>query len=366
MKVIQKEYDFGDVLLKPQLTTKAKKLDSRADASVDRTFVANDSRPYEWTGVPIIAANMDTIGTFEMAEALMEYGVCTALHKHYEVDDLVNFWHRHFEDEHLLFYTMGINDKDFDKFFEFCDKWDACPKNICIDVANGYMSRFPDAVHRIRQAAPDSIIMAGNVVCGTATYRLVEAGASIVKVGIGSGSACTTRKRTGVGRPQLSAILDCANVAHGMNALVCSDGGCVNEGDVAKAFGAGADFVMLGGMFSGHDECGGKIVQETSVTNEVSSASSTGRKKMEFYGMSSSKAMNRHNGGVANYRASEGRSLLVPYRGPVKNTVEQILGGVRSTMSYIGAQRLKEAAKCAEFVEVSNQLNRSLAQYEEK
>lgn len=181
-------------------------------------------------------------------------------------------------------------------------------------------------------------------------------------------SACTTRKRTGVGRPQLSAILDCANVAHGMNALVCSDGGCVDEGDVAKAFGAGADFVMIGGMFSGHDECGGKIVQETKVVFSETGHHEypVGEKKMEFYGMSSSKAMGKHNGGMANYRASEGRSLLVPYRGPVKNTVEQILGGVRSAMSYIGAQCLKEAAKCAEFVEVSNQLNKSLARYEEK
>jgi GMP reductase len=294
---------------------------------------------------------MDTIGTFEMAEALFEYDMCTALHKHYTVDQLTDFYSKHSSYDHLLFYTMGIGDGDFEKFYDFCDK-NGPPKNICVDVANGYMTRFPYAVSEVRKAAPNSIIMAGNVVDATATYRLVEAGASIVKVGIGSGSACTTRLMTGVGRPQLSTVLDCANAAHGMNALICSDGGCVHPGDVNKAIGGGADFVMLGGMLSGHDECGGEVMDVD------------GNKFMQYYGMSSDTAMNKHSGGVANYRTSEGRTLMVPYRGPVSGTVEKILGGLRSYMLYVGAQRLKEASKCTEFIEVTSQLNTSLAKYE--
>lgn len=368
-RILGREYDFNEVMMVPQLTSHEKGLDSRsAVEDLSRTFSSNSSRPYTWSGVPIIAANMTTIGTFEMAKALFEYNCCTALHKHYSVDEMVEFFKENEEKQHLLFYTMGISDADLEKFKLFVQKY-GTPKNVCIDVANGYMSRFPNHVERIRKAVPDGIIMAGNVVDSNGTSALINAGASIVKVGIGSGSACTTRRVTGVGRPQFSAVMDCANTAHGMNALICSDGGCVEPGDINKAIGGGADFVMLGGMLSGHDECGGKIVQEERIhfSDGVGMESyKTGPKKMEFYGMSSSTAMDRHNGGKADYRSSEGRTLLVPYRGQVSKTMEHILGGVRSNMLYIGAKHIKEIAKCATFVIVSQQLNRSLAQYDTK
>lgn len=353
------QLDFEDVLMLPQMARKD--AESRSHITLNRPF---DIRPeshrhYRWDGVPIIAANMDTIGTFEMAEALFKYDCCAALHKHYSIKDLVDFFKQNEQNEHLLFFTMGITEESVEKFNQFVNEY-RIPKNICIDVANGYMPKFPQFISKIRDMAPEAMIMAGNVVTGEATYALLNAGASIVKVGIGSGSACTTRRITGVGRPQLSAVIECANAAHGLNGLICSDGGCVVPGDVAKAIGAGADFVMLGGMLSGHDECGGKIITDSGRRGKTLGES----RFMEFYGMSSDTAMKKHNGGMASYKASEGRTLRVPYRGTVKNTIQEILGGVRSNMMYIGAQQLKEVSKCARFVRVNKQLNTSLIKYE--
>ena len=185
--------------------------------------------------------------------------------------------------------------------------------------------------------------MAGNVVTGEMTEQLILSGADIVKVGIGPGSVCTTRKKTGVGYPQLSAVMECADAAHGLSGHIISDGGCTMPGDFSKAFGAGADFVMAGGMFSGHDESGGETVTD----------SDTGRKYKEFYGMSSAHAMTKHSGGVADYRASEGKYVLVPYRGPVSGTVRTILGGVRSSCTYVGARKLKELSKRTTFIRIS-------------
>lgn len=372
MPIDNREYfDFEDVMIRPQLTIK--ELNSRNDVHLNRTFKVKPdaNRPYEWTGVPIIAANMDTIGTFAMADALSKYNCCTALHKHYALDELVNFFVNYDDlgQEHLLFYTMGISDIDIDKFGDFTLKY-GVPKNICVDVANGYANQFIDMVSRIREQCPDSLIMAGNVVTGDITYALLRAGASIVKVGIGSGSACLTRRVTGVGMPQLSAILECVNVAHGMDGLVCSDGGCVYPGDVSKAFGGGADFVMLGGMLAGHDECGGRYVtNDGSVWDSITEAEVFGKirggiRGMEFYGMSSDTAMNAHNGGTASYKTSEGRTLTVPYKGSVDKTIQELLGGIRSTMTYVGAMELRDLAKCTQFIPHSRQLNTSLTKFE--
>lgn len=344
-------YDFNQVMLIPKLARKG--LTSRDDVMLTRRFAAipESNRPYEWEGVPIIAANMDTVGTFDMANVLTEYNCCVALHKHYTVHELVNYFILNEHKEHLLFYTMGINEDSMQKLHSFIATFKA-PKNICIDAANGYTEKFLNCIRTVRAFLPDALIMAGNVVTGDATYAAINAGASIVKVGIGSGSACLTRRVTGVGMPQFSAILECADAAHGLNALICSDGGCVEYGDVSKAFGGGADFVMLGGMLAGHDECGGNIIQKDN------------GKFMEFYGMSSSMAMGKHNGGMASYKASEGRNLLIPYKGSVKNTLLEIFGGVRSTMTYIGAKELKEISKCSHFIVHGQQLNTSFAKYE--
>jgi GMP reductase len=213
--------------------------------------------------------------------------------------------------------------------------------NICIDVANGYSEYFSEFVKKIRDENPQSRIMAGNVVTAEMTEELILSGADIVKIGIGPGSVCTTRKMTGVGYPQLSAIIECADAAHGLGGLICADGGIKVPGDFGKAFGAGADFVMCGGIFAGHDECGGEVEDGY----------------MSFYGMSSDTAMNKHAGGVANYRTSEGKTVKVPYKGPVENTIKEILGGLRSTCTYVGATKLKELSKRTTFIMVNRQLN---------
>jgi GMP reductase len=287
---------------------------------------------------------MDTTGTFEMARALDAFRLSTALHKHYSVDECIRFF-RSLERKSAAFYSMGITKADEEKFKRVVDAAGDAVGYVCIDVANGYHENFGTFVTRIRSAYPRLVIMAGNVVTGEMTEELILSGADIVKVGIGPGSVCTTRKMTGVGYPQLSAVIECADAAHGLSGLICADGGCSTPGDVAKAFGGGADFVMLGGMFAGHDESGGERVERDGATYQ------------RFYGMSSKAAMERYAGGVAEYRAAEGKEVLVPYRGPVANTAQEILGGVRSACTYVGARRLKELSKRTTFVRVTQQLN---------
>ena len=333
--------DFRDVLIRPKRSTLA----SRSEVDVHRSFrFAHTGR--EWTGFPLIAANMDVVGTMAMARALLKHGAMVALHKHYSADDLIGFFKE--EASANAFYSLGTTESDHDKLKAVNAK--SPISKICLDVANGYTEKFVDTVKAVRADFPDAAIMAGNVVTGDMTEALLLAGADIVKVGIGPGSVCTTRKMTGVGYPQLSAIIECADAAHGLKGLVCGDGGCTVPGDLAKAYGAGSDFVMLGGMLAGHDECEGEIRYEERDGERVAVG-------MTFYGMSSDTAMNRYSGGVAKYRASEGKTAEVPYRGPVEGTMQELMGGVRSAMTYIGAVRLKEMPKRTTFVMVGSQLN---------
>jgi GMP reductase len=333
--------DFKDVLFRPKRST----LGSRNDVDVNRSFRFLHTG-VEWTGFPLIAANMDVTGTFAMARALGRFGALAALHKHYPAEDLIQFFSG--PDGAHAFYSIGTTDADFAKLAKVKARTEV--RSLCLDVANGYAEKFLDAVKRARDENPRAIIMAGNVVTGDMTEALVLAGADIVKIGIGPGSVCTTRKVTGVGYPQLSAIIECADAAHGLNGQVCADGGCTVPGDVAKAYGAGADFVMLGGMLAGHDECEGDIRYEERDGARVPVG-------MTFYGMSSEQAMKKHSGGVAAYRAAEGKSVETPYRGAVENTVSEIMGGVRSMMTYIGATKLKEVPKRTTFVRVTAQTN---------
>ena len=241
--------------------------------------------------------------------------------------------------------SSGSGQTDFDKLQEIITHIPEV-KFICLDVANGYSEHFVDFVKRVHNSFPTHTIMAGNVVTGEMVEELILSGADIIKVGIGPGSVCTTRKKTGVGYPQLSAVLECADAAHGLGGHVISDGGCICPGDVCKAFGAGADFVMLGGMLAGHDQCSGDVVEKAN-----------GKKVKQFYGMSSATAMTKHHGGVAEYRASEGKTVEVPYRGDVEQTVLDILGGVRSACTYTGAAKLKELPVRTTFIRVTQQLN---------
>lgn len=331
---------FKDVMFRPKRST----LKSRSEVTIEREFTFLHTQK-KWNGVPLIAANMDTVGTFEMAEALSKDKIITAVHKHYSVQEWSNF----LKDKNDDFYqyialSTGTGKADEEKIKLILDD---NPKIqfLCIDVANGYSEHFVEFVKKARQNFPDKIIMAGNVVTGEMVEELILAGADIIKVGIGPGSVCTTRVKTGVGYPQLSAIIECADAAHGLGGQIIGDGGCKVPGDVAKAFGGGSDFVMLGGMFAGHDESGGELITENGKTFRL------------FYGMSSQTAMDKHSGGVAEYRASEGKTVKVPYKGPVAETVKDILGGVRSTCTYVGAAKLKELSKRTTFIRVQEQEN---------
>jgi len=287
---------------------------------------------------------MDTVGTFELGIELAKFQCITCMHKHYTVEEWDNFANAHADILPFVAVSAGTGDGDLDRAGEVVKRHPSI-QFICLDIANGYSEHFVEVVKVMRERHPEHIIIAGNVVTGEMVEELLLGGADIIKVGIGPGSVCTTRKQTGVGYPQLSAVLECADAAHGLNGHVISDGGCTCPGDVSKAYGAGADFVMLGGMLAGHDESGGALV------------TINGTKYKEFYGMSSYKAMEKHSGGVAEYRSSEGKNVRVPYRGPVSNTCKEILGGVRSTCTYVGAQKLKELSKRTTFIRVTQQIN---------
>ena len=353
--------DYKDVLIRPKRSV----LGSRKEVDLQRGFTFRNYKPlnaeknfYEeevhYRGIPIMASNMDGVGTFEIADILGEQGLFTCLVKTYSANDLVNYFDTPaFPDrQDYTAYSMGITDKDHEKFRLVYEQ--ANIKYVCIDVANGYSNRFRDFVKQFRELYPHIVIIAGNVVTGEMTEELILSGADIVKVGIGPGSVCTTRVQTGVGYPQLSSVIECADAAHGLGGHIIADGGCTSPGDVAKGFAGGADFVMLGGMFAGHDEGGGNVITKYFRTGEVDS---TGKKEhieekqfIEFYGMSSKSANNKHFGGLKDYRSSEGRTVHVPYRGSIQNTVQDILGGIRSACTYAGAVRLKHLPKCASLI----------------
>jgi GMP reductase len=357
--------DYKDVLIRPKRST----LGSRKEVNLTRNYTWRNWTPEDmsmeqirniphWTGVPIMAANMDGVGTFEMADELASQGLFTCLVKTYSVQELVSYFDTDmYERTNFVAMSIGITDKDHMKFREVYEQCDGNLKYVCIDVANGYSNRFRDFVAQFRSLYPNIVIIAGNVVTGEMTEELILAGADIVKVGIGPGSVCTTRIQTGVGYPQLSAVIECADAAHGLGGHIIADGGCTCPGDVAKAFAAGADFVMLGGMLAGHDEGGGEVITKIYETNEVIKTDDgffesvyEEKQFVQFYGMSSKSANEKHFGGLKDYRSSEGRTVLVPYRGAVMNTVQDILGGVRSTCTYAGAVKLKHLSKCTTFV----------------
>jgi GMP reductase len=355
--------DFSDVLIRPKRSTLA----SRSEVSLEREFIFRNSKQ-SYKGIPIMAANMDGVGTFTIAEVLANYGMFTCLVKHYPVDDLVEWIYTIGSNNYENWaYSLGITEPDLEKFSSVWrrtldqDNVNRSIKYICIDVANGYSERFVDFIKRFRELYPELVLIAGNVVTGEMTEELILNGVDIVKVGIGPGSVCTTRIKTGVGYPQLSAIVECADAAHGLAGHIIADGGCTSPGDVAKAFGAGADFVMLGGMLAGHNEGGGEIIRKLYETNELDVNGHHITKVeqfVQFYGMSSVAANEKHFGGLKDYRASEGREVLIPYRGDIENTIQDLLGGLRSSCTYVGASKLKELSKRTTFIRVNNTHNR--------
>ncbi|XP_063157680.1 GMP reductase 2 [Candoia aspera] len=329
--------DFKDVLLRPKRST----LKSRSEVDLVRSFTFRNSKQ-TYTGIPIIAANMDTVGTFEMAKVLCKFSLFTAIHKHCTLEKWKEFAAQNPDCLQSVAASTGTSDLGLlEQILEGVPQI----RYICLDVANGYSEHFVQFLRDLRKRFPDHTIMAGNVVTGEMVEELILSGADIIKVGIGSGSVCTTRKKTGVGYPQLSAVMECADAAHGLGGHVISDGGCSCPGDVAKAFGAGADFVMVGGMLAGHTESGGDLIEKG------------GKQYKLFYGMSSEASMKKYAGGVAEYRASEGKVVEVPFKGDVEHTLRDILGGIRSTCTYVGAAKLKELSRRTTFIRVTQQAN---------
>ena len=345
--------DFSDVLLRPKRST----LSSRKDVDIERTFKFYHS-PKTWTGLPLMTANMASCGTFEIAQVLAPYRIITTFHKYYTADDYRVFF-KDFKNPDYVAYTLGTRDQDLKQLKEMVKtKLISNFSFVCIDIPNGYIAGFAQFVQKVRKLCPDHIIIAGNVVSKEITEELVLAGADIVKIGIGPGSACTTRKMTGVGMPQLSAVMETADGAHGMSndqgvGLIISDGGLVDPGDAGKAYCAGADFLMSGQFFSGFEESGGETVEKN------------GKKYKEYYGSSSNKALEVNYGKKESHRASEGRYTLIPHKGSLHDSLNDLFGSLRSTGTYIGARNLKEFSRRATFMRVNNQLNTSLSLYDE-
>lgn len=339
--------DFHQVLIEP----KRSNMNSRSEVILERTMTFSNGQ--SWTGIPIIAANMSTTGTFEIYDTLVQQRMLVALHKFYQVEHFIDHkqecetnnkpW-----DPDYFMVSTGISDNDYKRLCEICEAVDI--KWICIDIANGYIPNLLSFCQKVREAFPDKILVAGNVATpDMVTTLCIEGGIDVIKCGIGPGSACTTRLKTGVGMPQLSCIMDCGDAAHGVGKYIIGDGGITCPGDLSKAFCGGADFVMMGGVFAGHDENPGELI-ERAVHGKI-------RKYKLFYGMSSTHAMNTFYGGKNSYRASEGKVVEVPYKGPLNDTLEDYLGGLRSTCTYIGAKCIKHMSKCTTFVLVGQQLN---------
>lgn len=349
--------DYSDVLFRPKRST----MGSRSEVDLVRQYTFRNVEPEfpdnirrdDFSGIPIMAANMDGVGTVKMANALAELGGFTCLAKATPIELLNGV-----KDWRLVAVSSGITADDRQNLDIKLRKYPDI-RYVCLDVANGYSERFLDFVADFRERYPDKIIIAGNVVTPDITEELILRGADIVKVGIGPGSVCTTRIKTGVGYPQLSAVIECADAAHGLGGHIIADGGCASPGDVAKAFGAGADFVMLGGMLAGTDQGGGDLVDGSGRPlkawhgGEATGTNSASKAYVQFYGMSSNAAQEKH-GGRKDYRASEGRTVRIPYRGDVLSVLGDILGGVRSTCTYVGAKRLKDLSKCTTFIQVNN------------
>ena len=343
---VEKYYDYKDVLILP----KASKINSRSQVNLTRTFKFNNG--LTWTGVPIIAANMTTVGTLDVYKTLVKHKIITALHKFIKLQDLIDYNTNNSNPNDLLdpnyfAISTGISNNDFENLVNIMDNFDC--KWIVIDIANGYIDNFKSFCKKVREKYTNKIIIAGNVSTKEGVNDLLECGIDIVKVGIGGGSACTTRIQTGIGMPQFSCVLKCSQVKKN-NAYIISDGGITCPGDMAKSFGAGADFVMVGGEFAGHYENPGEIIEEN------------GQKYKFFYGMSSSYAMenNYSANNNTNYRSSEGREIKVKYKGKLNNTIENYLGGLRSTCTYTNSLCIESLNTNCKFILVNNQYNTNL------
>lgn len=361
---MDEQLDFDDVMIKPRNSN----VESRQDTVITKTY------KFKWAdkvieGNPAIAANMATTGTFEMARELQKHQMFCALHKHYTAEEIIQFLdqnEKEFGTNNYIFIGTGLRNSDFEKLKQVM-KTGLC-NNICLDAPNGYIQGFVQHLNRLRKFFPKAVIMAGNIVTPEKTVELANNGADIVKVGIGSSAVCRTRTQTGIGRPQLSAIMDCVSAAKRYGAMICSDGGIQKPADYVKAIGANADFVMMGGYFAGYSESGGQLITrhvKTGFVDENGKDIIEERKYKLFYGMASTFAQKQHYDGLPYYRASEGTVFEVPFKGNVASAIQNLEGGLRSAMTYTGTRTLEEFPRAVEFYKVKTQLNRMFG-YNEK
>ena len=357
--------DYSDILIRPKMGIN---LNSRKDVTLQRIFKFKHGQTR--TGLGVFNANMSTVGNFEVAKKLLMRGMFATLHKHYTVEEIGGFL-KSCRDENIpldnLFITIGLKniDNEIEKLKELESKYQwKSPRNICIDAPNFYIQKALDVLMRVRSEFKDAVIMAGNIASGDICLKLLDY-ADIIKCGIGSGSACLTRKQTGCGTPMVSLILECADIAHSVGGHICADGGIVDVGDICKAFCLNSDFIMAGGMFAGTDEAAGEVVEKHYETNEIVEGKHVIQTKYfkVYYGMSSEYANNKFAGGMCDYKTSEGRELLIPYTGSIDKVLQDITGGIASCCTYIGATSVKHMSKCATIIQVHNQLNRVFEKY---
>jgi GMP reductase len=360
MQIINEtQLDFSDVLIRPRRSS----IDSRSKVDITRTYKFKWC-PYVIKGTGIMQSNMGTIGNFQLSKKMLDNGLFACLHKHHKVEDLIEFYgeliNRGDDAWRRCLLGIGLRDNGIEKLRTLNEKL-GVQIGVKFDVPQGYIPQVKDKVIELRKEFPEMFIMVGNVVTGDITEDLILSGADCVAIGIGNGAQCLTRRQTGCGRPQFSAVVECADAAHQVGGMVCSDGGITCPGDLGKAFGAGADFIMIGSLFAGTDEAEGEIITKHIITNEydmVHECPCLEEKKFkQFYGMSSTLAQEKFGNGKPSYRASEGRITLVPYVGSIDNVIEELLGGLRSTMTYVGAWALKNIPKQCVFYKVNHQLN---------
>ena len=357
--------DYSDILIRPKMGIN---LNSRKEVNLQRIFKFKHGQVR--TGLGIFNANMATVGNFVITQKLLARGMFATIHKHYSVDEIGKFMINARQENvplENLFITIGLKnpDSEIQKLRELESKYGwTDSRNICIDAPNFYIPNALDVLARVRQEFPDAVIMAGNIASGDICLKLLDY-ADIIKCGIGSGSACLTRKQTGCGTPMVSLIMECADIAHSVNGHICADGGIVDVGDICKALCLNADFVMIGGMFAGTDEAEGEKQEKQFETNEIIDGTKVIQTKYfkAYYGMSSEYANNKFAGGMGDYKTSEGRELLIPYTGALDKILQDITGGIASCCTYIGATSVKHMAKCATIIQVHNQLNRVFEKY---
>ena len=357
--------DYSDILIRPKMGIN---LNSRKDVNLQRLFKFKHGQTR--TGLGVFNANMATVGNFVIAKKLLLKGMFATIHKHYTMDEIGGFI-TSARQENIpldnLFITIGLKniDDEIQKLKDLESKYDwKSPRNICIDAPNFYIQKALDVLSRVRADFPDAVIMAGNIASGDICLKLLDY-ADIIKCGIGSGSACLTRKQTGCGTPMVSLILECADIAHSVGGHICADGGIVDVGDICKALCLNADFVMAGGMFAGTDEAEGDVIEKHYETSEIIDGKPVIQTKYfkQYYGMSSEYANNKFAGGMGNYKTSEGRELLIPYTGALDKILQDITGGIASCCTYIGATSVKHLSKCATIIQVHNQLNKVFEKY---